>query len=62
VACAVAHLNILAQYNNKMDKKRLSPKEIFRTLAFHYHIDDNIPVELLAEMVSGLYYPANPEG
>lgn len=45
-----------------MDKKRLSPKEIFRTLAFHYHLDDNIPVELLAEMVSGLYYPVSPEG
>jgi hypothetical protein len=45
-----------------MDKKKLSPKEIFRTLAFHYHLDDVIPIELLAEMVSSLYYPLNPQG
>ena len=42
-------------------KKKLSPKEIYRTLAFHYHIDNEIPIELLADMVSILYYPVNPQ-
>lgn len=45
-----------------MDKKKLSPKEIFRTLAFHYHLDDVISLEVLADMVSLMYYPADPKG
>lgn len=64
-ASAVPHVlnnTIGSAYNKQMDKKRLSPKEIFRTLAFHYHLDDAIPIDLLAEMVSSLYYPVNPEG
>lgn len=43
------------------NKKKLSPKQIFRTLAFHYHIDCEMPLELLADMVSLLYYPVNPQ-
>ncbi len=45
-----------------MDKKKLTPKQIFRTLAFHYHLSDGIPLDLLADMVSMLYYPVQPMG
>lgn len=45
-----------------MDKKKLTPKEIFRTLAFHYHYDEKIPLDLLCDMVSAIYYPKDPTG
>ena len=38
-------------------KKKLSSKEIYRTLCFHYHIEHDLPLDLLADMVSLLYYP-----
>jgi hypothetical protein len=40
-----------------MEKKKLTGKEIFRTLAFQYHLDETIPLELLGDMVSTLIYP-----
>lgn len=44
------------------DRKKMSAKEIFRTLVFQYHLDETIPVELLAGIVSHLLYPADPTG
>ena len=35
---------------------------MFRTLAFHYHYDSKLPLDLLADMVSGIYYPNDPTG
>ena len=45
-----------------MDKKKLSPKEIFRTLAFHYHYDEQIPLDVICDMVSSVYYPKDKKG
>jgi hypothetical protein len=45
-----------------MDKKKLSPKEIFRILLFHYHYDEKIPLEILCDMVSSVYYPKDVIG
>ena len=45
-----------------LDKKKLTPKEIFRTLAFHYHFDEKIPLDMLCDMVSSVYYPKDPKG
>lgn len=45
-----------------MDKKQLTPRQMFRVLAFHYHYDERIPLELLCEMVSSVYYPRDVTG
>lgn len=43
-------------------KRRISSKEMFRTLAFEYKQDDRISIDLLSDIVSGLFYPNEVAG
>lgn len=43
-------------------KRRISSKEMFRTICFEYRQDDRISVDLLSDIVSNLFYPNEVAG
>lgn len=43
-------------------KRRISSKEVFRTIAFEYKQDDRISIDLLSDIVSNMFYPNEVSG
>lgn len=43
-------------------KRKISSKEMFRTIAFEYKQDEKISIDLLSEVVSNIFYPNEVTG
>jgi hypothetical protein len=52
-----AMYNMKGNSPDQKKKRRISSKEMFRTIAFEYRQDDKISIDLLSDIVSNLFYP-----